>query len=132
MFEFIAVALIVFLFLNRKKRKKKPRGLDAELKELVENSTDPTGIGLDIKRFLLSVIDDDKNNSEKFSDAQIATAQRILDRAGPAAFYWMTEISAQLSILAAAQINGLDTNVNMELGESATPEAVVDVVVKVG
>ena len=53
MFEFIAIALIVFLFLNRKKRKKKPRGLDAELKELVENSTDPTGIGLDIKRFLL-------------------------------------------------------------------------------
>ena len=74
MFEFIAIALIIFLFLNRKKRKKKPRGLDAELKELVENSTDPTGIGLDIKRFLLSVIDDDKNDREKFSDAQIATA----------------------------------------------------------
>jgi hypothetical protein len=32
MFEFIAVFLIVFLFLNRNKRKKKPRGLDAELK----------------------------------------------------------------------------------------------------
>jgi hypothetical protein len=43
----------------------------------------------------------------------------------------MTEISAQLSILAAAQINGLDTNVNDELGESATPEAVVNVVVKI-
>jgi hypothetical protein len=43
----------------------------------------------------------------------------------------MTEISAQLSILAAAQINGLDTNVNAEIGESATPEAVVDVVVKI-
>jgi hypothetical protein len=43
----------------------------------------------------------------------------------------MTEISAQLSILAAAQINGAHTNVNDELGESATPEAVVNVVVKI-
>ena len=97
MLEFIAIALIVFLFLNRNKRKKKPRGLDAELKDLIENSTDPTGIGLDIKRFLLSVIDDDKNDREKFSEAHIATAQRILDRAGPAAFYWMTEIASQLT-----------------------------------
>ena len=119
MFEFIAIALIIFLFLNRKKRKKKPRGLDAELKELVENSTDPTGIGLDIKRFLLSV-----------SDAQIATAQRILDRAGPAAFYWMAEIASQLTFLAAAQINGITTNVDAELKGSATPEDVVRIVVQ--
>ena len=130
MFEFIAITLIVFLFLNRKKRKKKPRGLDSELKELVENSTDPTGIGLDIKRFLLSVIDDDKNDREKFSDTQIATAQRILDRAGPAAFYWMTEIASQLTFLAAAQINGITTNVDAELKGSATPEDVVRIVVQ--
>jgi hypothetical protein len=130
MFEFIAIFLIVYLFLNRKKRKKKPRGLDAELKELIENSTDPTGIGLDIKRFLLSVIDDDKNDREKFSDAQIAEAQRILDRAGPAAFYWMTEIGAQLTMLAAAQINGIPTNVNHELGESATAADIVKVVIR--
>ena len=130
MFEFIAIFLIVYLFLNRKKRKKKPRGLDAELKELVENSTDPTGIGLDIKRFLLSVIDDDKNDREKFSDAQIATAQRILNRAGPAAFYWMTEIAAQLAFLGAAQINGIPTNVNHELGESATAQDVVKAIVR--
>jgi hypothetical protein len=44
----------------------------------------------------------------------------------------MTEIAAQLSILTAAQINGIDTNVNVELGASATPEAVVDIVVKIG
>jgi hypothetical protein len=130
MFEFIAIFLIVYLFLNRKKRKKKPRGLDAELKDLVENSTDPTGIGLDIKHFLLSVIDDDKNDREKFSDAKIAEAQRILDRAGPAAFYWMTEIAAQLTLLAAAQINGIPTNVDAELKGSATPEDIVRIVVR--
>ena len=46
-------------------------------------------------------------------------AQHILDRAGPASLYWMTEIAAQLSILAAAQINGVSTNLNAELGERA-------------
>jgi hypothetical protein len=47
-----------------------------------------------------------------------------------AAFYLMAEIAAQLSILSAAQINGIPTNVNVELGESATPEGVVEVVVR--
>ena len=42
----------------------------------------------------------------------------------------MTEIAAQLSILAAAQINGIPTNVSVELGEGATPEGVVEVVIK--
>jgi hypothetical protein len=50
----------------------------------------------------------------------INQAQQILDRAGPAAFYWMTEIAAQRSILFAPQINGIPANVNAELGESAT------------
>ena len=54
----------------------------------------------------------------------------ITGRAGPASFFWMTEIAAQLSILSAAQINGIPTNVNVELGESATPEGVVEVVVR--
>jgi len=42
----------------------------------------------------------------------------------------MTEIAAQLSILAAAQINGIPTNVNAELGEGATAEQVVNVEVR--
>jgi hypothetical protein len=42
----------------------------------------------------------------------------------------MTEIAAQLSILAAAQLNGIPTNVSVELGEGATPEAIVNIVVK--
>lgn len=32
----------------------------------------------------------------------------------------MTEIAAQLSILAAAQINGIPTNMSVELGEGVT------------
>ena len=130
MFELLFFTILIYLFLNRTKRRKKLRGLDAELRDLVENSNDATGIGLDIKIFLLRVIEDDNNDVEKFSDRQLAEAQRILDRAGPGALYWMTEIAAQLAFLGAAQINGIPTNVNHELGESATAADIVKVVIR--
>ncbi len=130
MFETFFFALLIFLLLNRIKGRKKPRGLDAELKELIESSNDATGIGLDIKSYLLSVISAEKNDEEKFSDQKLAEAQRILDRAGPSAFYWMTEIATQLAFLAAAQINGIPTNVNVELTDSATPEEIVRIIVR--
>ena len=130
MFETLLLALLIFLFLNRTKRRKKPRGLDAELKELIENSNDATGIGLEIKGFLLDLINDEKNDAEKFSDARLAQAQRIIDRAGPGAMYWMTDIAAQFAFLAAAQINGIPTNVSAELPDSATPEDIVRIVVR--
>ena len=130
MFETFFFALLIFLLLNRNKGRKKPRGLDAELKELIESSNDATGIGLDIKSYLLSVISAEKNDEEKFSDQKLSEAQRILDRAGPSAFYWMTEIATQLAFLAAAQINGIPTNVNVELTDSATPEEIVRIIVR--
>ena len=130
MVETLFLALLIFLFLNRTKRRKKPRGLDAELKELIENSDDTTGIGLEIKGFLLDLINDEKNDAEKFSDARLAQAQRIIDRAGPGAMYWMTEIATQFAFLAAAQINGIPTNVNVELKDSATPEDIVRIIVR--
>ena len=129
MFETLFFASLIYLFLNRKKRRK--RGLDNELKELLENSSNSTGIALDIKNYLLRVLDDDKNDREKFNDDQLAQAQRIFDRAGPSAFFWMTEIAAQMTLLATAQINGIPTNVNYELKEGATPEQIIDAVVKI-
>ena len=112
-------------------RLRKPHNLDAELRQLIESSSDNTAIALEIKTFLLDLINDAKNDHEKFSDPRINQAQGILDRAGPSAFYWMTEISAQLCLLAAAQINGIPTNVSAELGSSATGEDIVRIVVKV-
>ena len=129
MFETLFFASLIFLLLNRKKRPK--RGLDNELKELLQSSSDATGIALDIKNYLLRVLDDNKNDREKFSEQQLAEAQRIFDRAGPSAFFWMTEIAAQMTLLATAQINGIPTNVNQELKEGATPEQVIDSVVKI-
>jgi len=130
MVETFLLSLIIFFILGGWKRRKQPRGLDAELKELIENSNDATGIGLEIKGFLLDLINDEKNDAEKFSDARLAQAQRILDRAGPGAMYWMTEIATQLAMLAAAQINSIPTNVSVELGEGATPEDIVRLVVR--
>ena len=130
MVETLFLVLLIFLLLNRTKRRKKPRGLDAELKELIENSNDTTGIGLEIKGFLLDLINDEKNDAEKFSDARLAQAQRIIDRAGPGAMYWMTEIATQFAFLAAAQINGIPTNVKAELKDSATPEDIVRIIVR--
>ena len=129
MFEILFFTSLIYLFLNRKKRRK--RGLDSELKDLLQSSNDSTGIALDIKNYLLRVLDDDKNDREKFSDDQLAEAQRIFDRAGPSAFFWMTEIAAQMTLLATAQINGIPSNVNQDLKEGATPEKVIDAVVKI-
>ena len=131
MLETLILTILIYLFLSRKKKPRKPRTIDGELKQLIQESSNTTAISSEIKCFLLDVIGDASNHSQDFSDVRLTQAERILDRAGPAAFYWMTEISGQLSILAAAQINGARTNVNDELGESATPEAVVNVVVKI-
>ena len=134
MFEFLFIAALVYLYLERRARKKREgrrmHGLDAELKSLIENDGDKTGIAFEIKQYLLAIIEDDKNDLEKFSDARIEQARRILDRAGPSAMYWMTDIAAQLAFLAAAQKNGIPTNVDAKVGEHATPEAIVKAVVK--
>ena len=139
MFELFVFTVFTYLFFRALaksitklvNRLCKPRNLDAELRQIIESSSDNTAIALEIKTFLLDLINDAKNDYEKFSDPRINQAQGILDRAGPSAFYWMTEISAQLCLLAAAQINGIPTNVSAELGSSATAEDIVRIVVKV-
>ena len=134
MFEFLFIAALVYLYLERRARKKREgkrlRGLDAELKAIVENDSDKTGIAFEIKQYLLAIIEDDKSGVEKFSDARILQAERILDRAGPSAMYWMTDIATQLAFLAAAKINGTPTNIDEIIGENPTPEAIVKAVVK--
>jgi len=130
MLETLFIATLIFLFLNRSKKMRRPRSLDGELKELIQTDQENKGIALEIKNYLLSIIESNNNDEEKFNGAQLTKAQEIIERAGPAAFYWMSDIAAQLALLSAAQINGIPTNVNVELGQSATPEGVVEVVIK--
>ena len=130
MIETLFFTTLIFLFITRTKKKRRPHTIDGELKELIQSDQENKGIALEIKNYLLAIIASNNNNEAKFSDDQLAKAQVILDKAGPGAFYWMSDIAAQLALLAAAQINGIPTNVNAELGESATAEDVVRIVVK--
>jgi len=130
-FELLALTAVIYLFLNCKKRVRKARGIDAEFRELVESTYYSDAMAAEIKGYLLSVVGDDRDGAEKFSDARLAQAQSILDRAGPGALYWMTDIATQLAVLSAAKINGMGTNVEAELGSvGITPDAVIRVVVK--
>uniref|UniRef100_UPI00404AD733 hypothetical protein n=1 Tax=Candidatus Nanopelagicus sp. TaxID=2518620 RepID=UPI00404AD733 len=90
-----------------------------------------TGIALSVKQYLLDVLDDDKNDREKYSDARLAQGQLILDKAGSSAFYFMADIATQLSIVASAQINGIPNNVEAELRGAATPENIINKVIKI-
>ncbi|CAN2242519.1 hypothetical protein MCEMZLE42_01023 [actinobacterium SCGC AAA044-D11] len=134
MFEVLFIAALVYLYMERKARKKREgkrmRGLDAELKAIIEQDGDKTGIAFEIKQYLLAIIEDANNGVEKFSDSRIEQADRILDRAGPSAMYWMSDIAAQLAFLAAAKVNGTATSVDSKIGISTTPEAIVKAVVK--
>ena len=136
MLEFIALFIFFYWLINlfdeRKKRRswRKPT-LDQELAQLIQSSDNATGIALEVKQYLLDVLDDDKNDREKYSDARLAQGQLILDKAGASAFYFMADIATQLSIVASAQINGIPNNVEADLRGSATPENIINKVIKI-
>jgi hypothetical protein len=137
MVEFILLFLFfLWLFSRNEKRKDKRRklfkpSLDQELKELIQAEDNSTGIALSVKQYLLDVLDDDKNDREKYSDERLTQGQMILDKAGANALYFMADIAAQLSLVASAQINGIPTNVEVELKDNATPENIINKVIKI-
>jgi len=136
MLEFIALFIFFYWLINlfdkRKKRRswRKPT-LDQELAQLIQSSDNATGIALEVKQYLLDVLDDDKNDREKYSDARLAQGQLILDKAGASAFYFMADIATQLSIVASAQINGIPNNVEADLRGNASPENIINKVIKI-
>ena len=136
MFEFILLFIFFWwLFSRNEKRKEKKRrfrkpSLDQELKELILADDNSTGIALSVKQYLLDVLDDDKNDREKYSQSRLDQGQLILDKAGASALYFMADIATQLSIVASAQINGIPNNVEAELRGAATPENIINKVIK--
>ena len=137
MVEFILLFLFFWwLFsLNEKRREKRRKlfkpSLDQELKELIQSEDNSTGIALSVKQYLLDVLDDDKNDREKYSEDRLTQGQEILDKAGASALYFMADIATQLSIVASAQINGIPNNVEADLRGSATPENIINKVIKI-
>ena len=136
MFEFIALFIFFYWLINlfdqRKKRRswRKPT-LDQELAQLIQSSDNATGIALEVKQYLLDVLDDDKNDREKYSDARLTQGQVILDKAGSSALYFMADIATQLSLVVSAQLNGIPNNIEAELQGKATPENIINKVIKI-
>jgi len=125
-----------WLFSRNEKRKEKRRklfkpSLDQELKELIQAEDNSTGIALSVKQYLLDVLDDDKNDREKYSEDRLSQGQEILDKAGASALYFMADIATQLSLVASAQMNGIPNNVEADLRGQATPENIINKVIKI-
>jgi hypothetical protein len=137
MFEFILLFIFFWwLFTRNEKRKERKRklfkpSLDQELKELIQAEDNSTGIALSVKQYLLDVLDDDKNDKEKYSEERLTQGQEILDKAGASALYFMADIATQLSIVASAQINGIPNNVEADLRGNASPENIINKVIKI-
>jgi hypothetical protein len=137
MFEFILLFLFFWwLFSRNEKRKEKRRklfkpSLDQELKELIQAEDNSTGIALSVKQYLLDVLDDDKNDREKYSEDRLTQGQEILDKAGASALYFMADIATQLSLVASAQMNGIPNNVEADLRGQATPENIINKVIMI-
>jgi len=136
MFEFILLFIFFYwlssiLGKNRKKHSWRKPSLDQELRQLIQSDDNSIGVALSVKQYLLDVLDDDNNDREKYSDARLAQGQAILDKAGSSAFYFMADIATQLSIVASAQMNGIPNNVEADLRGSATPENIINKVIKV-
>ncbi len=130
MFEFLFFALVIYLFLSRRKRKKK-LSIDAELQEIISTHNYSRETATEIRDFLLTILNTDAIGDEKFSDEHLALAQKIIDRGGASAMYWMTDIAVQMTLLAAAQINEIPTNIETELSRPVTPQDIVMKVVRV-
>ena len=135
MLEFILLFLFFFWFFNRKQKRNKSKlfkpSIDQELKELIQAEDNSTGIALSVKQYLLDVLDDDKNDREKYSDARLTQGQVILDKAGSSALYFMADIATQLSLVVSAQLNGIPNNIEAELQGKATPENIINKVIKI-
>ncbi len=136
--EYLLLGFAIYFYLNYREKKKerrrakiKDRDLDAQLTDLLTNSDDPTSMGAEIKRYLLAVLEDDKNDREKYSDARLTQGQEILDKAGASALYFMADIATQLSIVASAQMNGIPNNVEADLRGNASPENIINKVIKI-
>ena len=136
MLEFLLLFVFFYWVFSRFDKKRKKRklfkpSLDQELAELIQAEDNSTGIALSVKQYLLDVLDDDKNDREKYSQSRLDQGQEILDKAGASALYFMADIATQLSIVASAQINGIPNNVEADLRGAATPENIINKVIKI-
>ena len=108
----------------------KHRAIDRELTQILDEHQRVRGDASMIRDFLLRLLADNRDGVEKFSDEALADAASIIEQVGPGAFYWMTDIAAQMVTLSEATLRGLSTNVSVELGATADADSIVELVVR--
>ena len=106
------------------------KAMDRELTQILDRHQEVRRDATDIRAYLLRVLADNRNDSEKFSDEALEKAAELIEQVGPGAFYWMTDIAAQMVLLSEATLRGFATNVSVELGAAATAEEIVEKVVR--
>lgn len=106
------------------------KAIDRELTQILDRHQQVRRDATDIRAYLLRVLADNRNDSEKFSDEALEKAAELIEQVGPGAFYWMTDIAAQMVLLSEATLRGFATNVSVELGAAATAEEIVEKVVR--
>lgn len=105
--------------------------LDREITQLFDEHQKVRDDASAIRDYLLQVLADNQAGVEKFSDEALTRAAELIEQVGPGAFYWMTDIAAQMVVLSEATLRGFSTNVSVELGSGATAAEIVKMVVRV-
>lgn len=129
MIEVILLLIIAALVVRLRRKKMQGSSLDTELEELIADAEKTKSAASEIRQYLLDIVNDNRQELEKFSDVRLHQAREMVDRLGPGAFYWMTDIAASLAAGYAARINGVRTNIDEEVPSPATPEAVIKSIV---
>jgi hypothetical protein len=105
--------------------------MDAELQEIITEGNRTRESANAIREFLLKVLQEDIDGKEKFNDEILQEAAELIEALGPGAFYWMTDIAVQMTVLAQCALRDVPTNVEAELGKDASAEEIVRCVVRV-
>lgn len=80
MFELLLILIIVGLLFRRRDKRKKSRSIDAELHKMIEDVRESEITATEIRQFLLDIINDNKQDVEKFSDVRLPLLHRHLSQ----------------------------------------------------
>ncbi len=105
--------------------------IDTELQEIITEGNRTRESANAIREFLLKVLQEDIDGKEKFNDEILQEAAELIEELGPGAFYWMTDIAVQMTVLAQCALRDLPTNVEAELGKDASAADIIKNVVRV-
>jgi len=105
--------------------------IDKELEQILIEGRRTRQSAEQIRNFLLKVLQEDIDGKEKFNDEILAEASELIEELGAGAFYWMADIAVQMTVLAQCAMRDVPTNVEAELGKSATADEIIKSVVRI-